>query len=244
MPEPINSTDVYILCGGLGRRLKSIAGDVPKPMVKVGRRPFLDILIGYMVSRGFRRFILGVGYKAEIFRKYYRNFPHERVKIEFCEERYPLGTGGAVKNAKNLIKSDPFLVLNGDSICEFDPADFLRFHKSKKAIVSMLLRKVPIGSDYGMVRLDRAGRIVSFNEKYGMAKNCLINAGVYIFNKEIFGLMPRRKAFSMERDIFPELPGKRCFGYKKSGFFIDIGTPKRYLEADKHFKCSALEGRA
>ena len=108
----------------------------------------------------------------------------------------------------------------------------------------MLLRKVPSGADYGMVRLDRTGRIVDFNEKDGCAKNCLINAGVYIFDKKVFHIMPRRKEFSIERDFFPKLSGKNCFGNTKSGFFIDIGTPERYLAANKYFKNSMLGKKA
>ena len=165
MSELIKNTDVYILCGGFGKRLKSITKNSPKPMVKIGEKPFLDIIIDYMAGFGFRCFILGLGYKAEVFKKYYRDFKRKDLEIKFCEERTPLGTGGAVKKAKSLIKSNPFLVLNGDSFCKFNPLNFLKFHKKKKAIVSILLRKVLSGADYGRVKLDKAGRITDFNEK-------------------------------------------------------------------------------
>lgn len=236
MSELIKNTDVFILCGGLGKRLKSVTKNNPKPMVKIGEKPFLDIIIDYMAGFGFRRFILGLGYKAEAFKKYYRDFKSKDLEIEFCEEKTPLGTGGAVKKAKNLIRSRSFLVLNGDSFCKFEPLDLLRFHKMKKAVVSILLRKVSSGADYGMVKLDKTNRIVDFNEKNSQSKKCLINAGVYVFDKKVFDLMPRAKAFSLERDFFPKLPpGKNCFGYTKTGFFIDIGTPERYLKANRYF---------
>lgn len=235
MLEIIKNTDVYILCGGLGKRLKSVTKNKPKPMVKVGNKAFLDIIIDHMAGFGFRRFILGIGYKTEVFKKYYKNFKSKDLNIEFCEEKTPLGTGGAVKKAKSLIKSNLFLVLNGDSFCKFDPLDFLKFHKKKKAVVSILLGKVSSGGDYGRVKFDKASRIIDFNEKDSQAKNCLINAGVYVFDKTAFGLMPRQKVFSLERDFFPKLVGKNCFGYTKSGFFIDIGTPERYLNANKYF---------
>ena len=235
MSNAIKNMDVYILCGGLGKRLKSITKNYPKPMVKIGQKPFLDIIIGYMASLGFKRFVLGVGYKAETFKKYYRGSLVKDLKIEFCEEKTPLGTGGAVKKAKNLIRSSFFLVLNGDSFCKFEPSDFLKFHKNKKAIVSILLKKVPSGADYGKVKLNKRGLIIDFNEKDSRARNCFINSGVYVFSKEIFNFMPRQKKFSLERDFFPKLAGKNCFGYTKSGFFIDIGTPERYLKANKYF---------
>ena len=235
MSELIKNTDVYILCGGLGKRLKSVTKNKPKPMVLVGEKPFLDIIINYMASFGFRRFILGIGYKAEVFKKYYGKLKLKGLKIEFCEEKTPLGTGGAVKKAKTLIKSDPFLVLNGDSFCEFEPMDLLNFHKKKKAIVSILLRKVTSGADYGKVKLNKEDRITDFNEKDIKAKKCLINAGIYVFDKAALNLMPRQKAFSLERDFFPKLTDGKCFGYTKSGFFIDIGTPERYSKANKYF---------
>jgi len=235
MSKIIENTDVYILCGGFGKRLKSVAKNKPKPMVKVGGKPFLDIIIDHMAGLGFRRFILGIGYKAEVFRKHYRSFKSKDLEIEFCEEETPLGTGGALKKVKSLIRSNPFLVLNGDSFCEFDPLDLLRFHKNKRAVVSILLRKVISGGDYGMVKIDRTDRITDFNEKNIRAKNCLINAGVYIFDKKAFGFMPRHKAFSLERDFFPELAGRKCFGFTKSGFFVDIGTPERHSKANKYF---------
>lgn len=231
----IKDIDVLILCGGLGKRLKDVTKNKPKPMIKIGEQPFLDIIIDYVAGFGFRRFILGIGYRAEVFKKYYKNFKSKDLNIEFCEEKTPLGTGGAVKKAKSFIKSNLFLVLNGDSICEFDPADLLKFHKKKKAIVSILLRKVLNGADYGRVKLDKADRVIDFNEKDRRANNCLINAGIYVFNKNVFDFMPRKRAFSLELDFFPKLAGKNCFGYKKSGFFIDIGTPERYLKAKKHF---------
>jgi len=235
MLEIMKNTDVYILCGGLGKRLKSITKNNPKPMVKIGEKPFLDIIINYLYGFGFRHFILGIGYRAEVFKKYYKNFKLKDLNIEFCEEKIPLGTGGAVKKARKLIKSSSFLVLNGDSFCEFNSRDFLKFHQNKKSVVSILLRKVPNGADYGRVKLDKTGRVIDFNEKVSLSKNCLINAGVYAFEKKVFDLMPQNKSFSLESDFFPKLAGEKCFGYKKSGFFIDIGTPDRYLEANKHF---------
>jgi len=235
MSKLIKNTDVYILCGGFGKRLKSVTKNKPKPMVKIGDKPFLDIIIEYLSGFGFKHFILGIGYRAEVFKKYYKNFKSKDLNIEFCEEKIPLGTGGAVKKARSLIKSNPFLVLNGDSFCEFEPLDFLRFHKNKKAIVSILLRKVRRGADYGKVKLNKKSLITDFNEKDSQAKNCLVNAGVYLFDKRALGLMPRQKAFSLERDFFPKLTEKKCFAYTKSGFFIDIGTPERYLKASKYF---------
>ena len=242
MSELIKNTDVYILSGGLGKRLKSVTKNKPKTMVEIGGKPFLDIIIDYMTGFGFRRFILGIGYKAEVFKKYYRGFRSKDLEIRFCEEKTPLGTGGAVKKAKGLIKSNPFLILNGDSFCEFNPLDFLNFHKKKKANVSILLRKVSSGADYGKVKLDKSGRILDFNEKDSRAKNCFVSVGIYVFDKKAFDFMPANKVFSLELDFFPKITGRNCFGYTNSGFFIDIGTPERYFEARNYFLKNELKG--
>ena len=227
--------DIFILCGGFGKRLKSLTTTVPKPMLKVGGAPFLNAIIRYFASFGFRRFILGVGYKAGAIKKYYRSNPVKGLKILFSSERAPLNTGGALKNAKKLIKSNPFIVLNGDSYCEFNPIGLLDFHKKKKTLISILLRIVYDGKDYGEIKIDKSYRIKSFNEKNHRAGKCLINAGVYVFNKKIFGMMPQAARFSLERDLFPKMLNRGIFGYKKCGFFVDIGTPKRYKQADKYF---------
>lgn len=236
MQELIKNTDVYILCGGLGSRLKSVSKNKPKPMVEIGGKPFLDIIIDYMAGFGFRRFILGLGYKAGIFKKYYRDYKRKDLKIEFCEEKKPLGTGGAVKKAKNLIRSRCFLVLNGDSFCRFEPLDLLNFHKKKKAVVSILLRKVLNGVDYGMVELDKKNRVVDFSEKDNLSKDCFINSGVYIFDKKVFTLMPKWTIFSLEHDFFPSIAKRSFYGYIGSKYFIDIGIPERYIKANKFFE--------
>lgn len=235
MDNNLKDIDVLILCGGLGKRLKKISSSVPKPMIKIGKRPFLDIIIDHLAGFGLRHFILGVGYKADMINDYYTKNPKKDIKILFSPERNPLDTGGAVKNAKRFIKSNCFFVLNGDSFCRFNPVKFLTFHRKKKALISILLKKESQGKDYGEIKIDKSSRILSFNEKNQKVKKCLINAGIYIFDKRVFGLMSYGRKFSLERDFFPEMSGKDIFGYINSGFFIDIGTPERYSKAKRYF---------
>ncbi|OGW81900.1 MAG: hypothetical protein A3G33_05325 [Omnitrophica bacterium RIFCSPLOWO2_12_FULL_44_17] len=231
----LSDIDVLILCGGKGKRIRKICPHLPKPMAKIGSRHFLDIMLGYLAGFGFKRFILAVGYKANVIKGYYRKKKPTGIEICFSEEKKPLDTGGAVKYAAKQIKSKEFFVLNGDSFCEFEPIKFLKFHRGKKACISILLQKVAIGGDYGRVAVDRSSRIVSFDEKNPSARNCFINAGIYLFDRKTFYLMPKRERFSLERDFFPSLAGKRIFGFRNRGFFIDIGTPERYATANKYF---------
>jgi D-glycero-alpha-D-manno-heptose 1-phosphate guanylyltransferase len=203
-------------------------------LVEIAGRPFLDWVIGYLAGSGLRSFILGTGYKGELIREYYGK-KNKGISIVFSHETTPLGTGGALTKAKRLITSDPFFVLNGDSFGTFDPGKFLMFHRRKKAMVSILLRKISRGGDFGQVTVDSSKHIKGFNEKNPRAKNCFINGGVYLFGQEVFSYMPAEPRFSLESDFFPAVTGKEMFGCFSSGFFIDIGTPERYLKAQKYF---------
>jgi len=231
----VKEIDVFILCGGEGKRLRKISGKIPKPMVQVGTRPFLDILIDYLRKRGFKRFILGVGYQTRFIKKYYKEHKIPGAEIIFSQEKRPLGTGGAVKNAKRLIKSDPFLVLNGDSFSEFNAEKFIEFYNRRRAASLMLLRRTKDSKEYGAITTDRRSAVTSFSEKNSYARNSFINSGVYLFTKGIFSMMPKNEKFSLEYDLFPQMVGRGLYGYKEAGFFIDIGTPERYFDAKRYF---------
>lgn len=229
-------TYVVILCGGLGTRLKKITADIPKPMIKIGKSPFLDIIINYMSDFGFKHFILCIGYKGGAIKKYYQNNKKQGTRILFSSEREPLDTGGAVKKARTLIKSDPFIVLNGDSFSRFNPIDLLRVHKKKKALISMVLTKShKIRPDVGSVNINYKDKITRFSEKNSFFNNGYINVGSYIFNKKIFSYMPDKMRFSLEYDLFPRLINKGICGYTVDTGFIDIGTPRRLREAKRFF---------
>lgn len=227
--------DVLILCGGKGTRLKKISGDTPKSLVRIGRRPFLDIILSHLQKAGLKRFILGIGYQAHIIKEYYQTHIIPGTEIIFSQEDKPLGTGGAVKKAKKYIKSDPFFVLNGDSFSEFNADDFLTFYKQKDAKVLILLKKVKKKKDFGSITSDSSSQITSFIEKKSTLSGSFVNGGVYLFSSNIFSKMPKKNSFSLEYDFFPKMVNKGLYGYKKSGFFIDIGTPERYFAANKHF---------
>lgn len=232
MEKPKNNTDIVILCGGLGKRLRSVCRGKPKPMAEFGRHPFIEILINYIASFGFRRFILGVGYKASLIKNYYRNgSKNSHLKILFSEEKSPLGTGGALKKAKKFIRSNSFIVLNGDSFCKIDFLELLEFHRKKKALMTMVLTKKHNAKDCGSVNLDKNLHIVDFCEKKASKNNGFTNAGIYVFEKGIFNSLPQREKFSLEKDFFSKQKPNKSFGYKTDKLFIDIGTPERYEKA-------------
>jgi len=198
-------------------------------MAEINNRPFLDILIEYVAGYGFKRFILCIGYMGDVVREYYQKRSGS-LTILFSEEKDPLGTGGALKNAELLIQSNPFLVMNGDSFCKIELDRFIDYHISKEALVTIALAQIKSASDYGVVTIDPSGRIIRFDEKLGN-KGGFVNTGMYLFEKEALSLIPPNKNYSLEYHLFPMVIGKDVYGYTTKESFIDIGTPQRYERA-------------
>jgi len=199
-------------------------------MARFQGRPFLDMQIHYLSKYGIKRVILCLGYKANVVKSHYKN----KRGIIFSQEFVPLGTAGAIKKAQRLIKSNPFLVLNGDSICSLDLVDFLNFHKNKSAWATVCLVRTNRSaerSDFGAVTLDSKKRIVKFLEKKDTRAN-FTNAGIYLFDKKVLSQIPVRKKYSLELDLFKK-PRKDFYGFIAEGPCIDIGTPARFEKAKK-----------
>lgn len=236
MPSALTQEiDVVILCGGLGKRLKGVINDRPKPMANIKGRAFLDILIDYVASYGFKRFILCIGYMGDVIKQHYlkRTGP---LTILFSQESKPLGTGGAIKNAESLIQSNSFLVMNGDSFCQVNLHKFVDFHIKKKALLSIVLIHAKKSKNYGVIALGDSKRIVRFEEKAIAKGHSLISAGIYFFDTNVLSLIPVHKSFSLEYDLFPKIINREFFGYITRGKFIDIGTPERYEKANQLLK--------
>ncbi len=228
MQSELEKIDVVILCGGLGTRLRAISPDVPKALMPLAGRPFIDILIESLLPFGFRRFVLCVGYLQEKIRA---NFAGRDYEIVFSEEKEPLGTGGALKNAAAIISSSSFLVMNGDSFCPVDFSRFHSFHLQKGGIISLVLAEPLPGRDYGAIEVDNNHRVISFREKKECRKTMFINGGIYFMKRDVFGLMPAAENFSLENDFFPKIISEGCYGFQTNAEVIDIGTPERYLQA-------------
>ncbi len=231
--------DVVILCGGKGSRLQTVVSDRPKPMAQINESPFLDILIGYYRDAGFRRFILCTGHLSECISNYYAQ-KDDDLEIVISQENEPLGTAGAVKNAEALIKSQTFMVINGDSFCPVDIRMFLNFHFQRQALMTMVLVESEAANDAGTVRMDESGHITDFQEKIAGDGNVHINAGIYLFQKDVLSEIKHGQKCSLEYDIFPKLITADCFGYISNQELIDIGTPQRLKNARGFFEDKKL----
>lgn len=231
----LEEIDVVILTGGDGTRLRKVLSDRPKPMAEINKRPFLDILIDHISSYGFKRFILCTGYRADFIHEYYSHAKTSR-KILFSEETIPLGTGGAVKNAEKFIQSNPFLVMNGDSFCPVNMYEFVDFHKQNDSLLSMVIVESENLKDFGLLVLDSSQKIINFKEKIEREGNSYINAGIYLFDKDVLSMIPQHVKYSLEYDLFPKLVGGKFYGFITKDNLMDIGTPERYEHAKKFFK--------
>jgi NDP-sugar pyrophosphorylase family protein len=240
----LREIDVVILCGGLGKRLRPTFKG-PKVLAKIGEKAFLDILIDNLLMHGFKNIILSVGYLKEQIKNYFNydyNKSHDCL-ITFSEEKEPLGTGGALKKAKTRIISNPFMVVNGDSICKVNFRSFIEFHIEKKALISMVLVHSNTTRDYGNVVLNESQKITDFNEKIAGKSDNLVNAGIYLMKKEIFTYMPKQKKFSLEYELFPQIIKNRFYGFLTESELIDIGTPERYEKAINLLKSDTTDER-
>ena len=214
----------FVLCGGLGTRLRSVLSDRPKSMAPVGGVPFLQLLLEDLKAQGDRggdpRNRLHGGSDQAFFRR------GEEFGLRVCYSREdePLGTGGALKLAEPLL-SDPVVVLNGDSYVEWSLAATRDLFAQKDASVVMILQAVPDVARYGSVTIEPDGRVTEFVEKGTRAGAGLINAGVYLVRKEIVAALPAGEAVSLERDVFPGLLRGKVYGLISKGLFIDIGVP-------------------
>lgn len=227
---PQDPADVLILCGGQGTRLQPVIGERPKALAPIGGRPFLDLLVEELLRCGLQRLVLCLGNgSGQIVAHLAARTDAEFV---FSVEDRPLGTGGAVRYALGKVRSDPFLVVNGDSFCKVDYAALRAFHAARQSLLTIVVAPAGDRADAGRVALDGEGRIVAFEEKPRSGTAEYINAGIYLMQREALTYAPVAQAFSLERDLFPSALGSgRCFAFRVSGPLTDIGTPERYRAA-------------
>ncbi|HHT9158372.1 MAG TPA: nucleotidyltransferase family protein [Candidatus Brocadiaceae bacterium] len=215
-----------ILAGGMGKRLREVIKAVPKPMAPVGGRPFLEFLILQLLKYSIKDIVLSIGYKAESVRSYFGNGKRWGADIIYSEENEPLGTGGAIRKASELIKDDEFIAMNGDSFLDMDFNRLISCHREKEAFATIGLAYVDNTGRYGRVETGEKGEITGFTEK-GFNGPGYINGGVYLFSRKVMHNVPEGNV-SLEEDVFPLLLGHGLYGMEVKGFFKDIGIPEDY----------------
>jgi D-glycero-alpha-D-manno-heptose 1-phosphate guanylyltransferase len=223
-------TPVIILAGGFGTRLSTVVKDVPKPMAPINGKPFLHYIFKELQHQKIKQVVLSVGHLKEVIQDYFQD-SYLGISIQYAIENEPFGTGGGIKHAFNFVEDDAF-VLNGDTFFDIELSKL----KKTDADISIALKPMFNFDRYGTVELNNENRIVSFNEK----KHCehgLINGGVYYFKKSLFDKIETERKFSFEKDILEKhLHHLQIQGTVFDNYFIDIGIPEDYKQAQIDFK--------
>ena len=221
-----------ILAGGEGTRLRPLTSTVPKPVVPLVDRPFIAFMIDWLRAHGVDDIVMSCGHLAAGVRNVLGDGDAFGVRLRYMEEPRPLGTGGALKYAEDLL-DDRFLMLNGDTLTDLDLTAQLAAHERTGARATLALYPVEDPSAYGLVRLEADGAVREFLEKPApdQIDTNNVNAGAYVLEKSVLELLTYGEKASIERDVFPRLVGKGLFGKVLGGYWMDIGTPQRYLEA-------------
>jgi len=223
-----------ILVGGLGTRLRPVVAEVPKVLAEVRGRPFLAYLLDQLAAAGVRYVVLCTGYLREQVQATFGD-SYSSLRLAYSREPSPLGTAGALRLALPLFKSDPVLVMNGDSFCKADLRDFWAWHQARGANATVLLTKVSDTSRYGRVHVNTDGLVLSFDEKNNKGGSGWINAGIYLLSYRLLLTIPRNGAVSLEREVFPAWICRELYSYRSEGRFLDIGTPEAYALAEQFF---------
>jgi len=232
----MSNRSAILLAGGRGTRLAPLTNNTPKPMLQVAGVPFTEHQINKARSAGITEIVLATSFKAELFEPYFGNGANFGISIKYAVEEVALGTGGAISNAAAMLEgSGPVAIFNGDVLSKHDLDGQFKFHESKGADVTLYLTEVEDARAYGAVELDSKGRVSAFNEKMENPPTNIINAGCYIFNREVIASIPFGKVISVERETFPQLlaTGAKVFGFIDKSYWLDIGTPAALLKASR-----------
>lgn len=224
-----------MLVGGLGTRLRPLTDHLPKPLLPVAGTPLIVRQIVRARAAGVDRVVLATSYRAYEFADTLGDGTRLGVRVEYAEEDEPLGTGGAIRNAADLLRAgpdDPVLVLNGDIIDGHDIARQVAAHRAADADVTLYLTRVDDPRAYGCVPTDEAGRVTAFLEKAPDPATDQVNAGCYVFRRNVIDAIPPGEPVSVERQTFPGLvaDGRTVLGVVDDAYWRDLGTPQSYVE--------------
>lgn len=231
-----------LLVGGFGTRLKPLTNQTPKPMLPVGGLPVTEHQLLAAKKAGITTVILATSYLSEVFIPYFGDGSKWGMQLKYAVEKEPLGTGGAIRNAAELIDmeaakaaNEEFVVFNGDVLSHHSITAQLDFHRKNSADVTLHLIKVEDARAFGCVPTDLNGRVTAFLEKMENPITNAINAGCYIFSPSVISDIPLNQVVSVERETFPNLvrQGRPVFGYTEQSYWLDIGTPAALFKGSR-----------
>jgi mannose-1-phosphate guanylyltransferase len=225
------AVDAVVLVGGKGTRLRPLTISAAKPMLPTAGVPFLAHLLSRIRAAGMTHVVLGTSYRAETFAEYFGRGERFGLDIDYVVEDVPLGTGGAIRNVASRLRGDTAMIFNGDILSGADLGSLMRTHDTADADVTLHLVRVTDPSRFGSVPTDGDGRVTAFVEKSDNPPTDQINAGCYVFRREIVEAIPAGRVVSVERETFPGLlaAGARVQGHVDASYWLDLGTPASFV---------------
>jgi mannose-1-phosphate guanylyltransferase len=224
-----------VLVGGFGTRLRPLTLTTPKQMLPVAGRPLIERVLGHLREHGVDEAVLSLGYRPDAFSQAYPEGHCAGVRLVYAVEPEPLDTAGAVRFAATGAGVDErFLVVNGDVLTDFDLSALITAHERAGAEGTIYLTRVDDPSQFGVVPTDAEGRVTAFVEKPppGTAPTDLVNAGFYVLEPSVLGRIPDGRRVNIERETFPAMVADgTLFARPDDAWWIDVGTPERYLRA-------------
>lgn len=227
-----HQVDAVVLVGGKGTRLRPLTLSAPKPMLPTAGLPFLTHLLSRIAAAGIEHVILGTSYKPAVFEAEFGDGSALGLQIEYVIEEHPLGTGGGIANVAGKLRNDTAMVFNGDVLSGADLAQLLDFHRSNRADVTLQLVRVGDPRAFGCVPTDEEDRVVAFLEKTEDPPTDQINAGCYVFERNVIDRIPQGREVSVEREVFPALLADgdcKIYGYVDASYWRDMGTPEDFV---------------
>ena len=227
----MSTTEAVVLVGGKGTRLRPLTISAPKPMLPTAGLPFLTHLLARIKAAGIDRVVLGTSFKAEVFEEHFGDGAQLGLEIAYVVEDEPLGTGGGIRNVADALTADTIMVFNGDVLGGTDLRQVLDTHEKNSADVTMHLVRVADPRAFGCVMTDENGRVEQFLEKTQDPPTDQINAGTYVFQREVIDAIPAGVPVSVEREVFPKLiaDDRRVFAHVDSAYWRDMGTPEDFV---------------
>ena len=225
-----------LLVGGFGTRLMPLTRNTPKPMLPVAGLPVTQHQLAMARNAGITTVVLATSYLSEVFIPYFGDGSKFGMKLLYAVEKEPLGTGGAIRNAADLLGRDESIVIfNGDVLSSHNLRGQIDFHDKNSADVTLHLTQVDDARAYGCVPMDSNGRVTAFLEKMENPPTNTINAGCYVFSPSVIDEIAPNTVVSIERETFPHLvsSGKKVFGYLDQSYWLDIGTPKALMQGSR-----------
>ncbi len=224
-----------MLVGGKGTRLRPLTLSAPKPLLPTAGVPFLAHQLARAAECGVTHVVLATSYRAEMFTEAFGDGAQFGLAIDYVYESEPLGTGGGIRNAAELLRGgpdDPVVVLNGDVLSGHDLPAQVDLHRKKDAAVTLHLVPVADPTRYGSVPTDSGGRVTAFLEKMKNPPTDQINAGCYVFRRSVIDTIPAGQVVSVERETFPGLieSGAVVMGYAEDAYWLDVGTPEAFVQ--------------